>query len=145
MHLMLLSKAPARTLRVWVRRVSSISTRSAGRVLTRSTNVLAGTVVAPSSATLAPIQQVIPNSRLVADSRKRPSSVATKTLPSTGRVLRGEMARATMLRPLDRFSCRTESYMWGVSAKYTPRPERFVDKPATLEYTCGVAVLELQQ
>ncbi len=35
--------------------------------------------------------------------------------------------------------------MGGVSAKYTPRSTPFVDKPAAVEYTCDVAVQELQQ
>jgi hypothetical protein len=70
-----------------------------GIVLTRSVKVLDGTVVDPSSSIFAPIQQVIPNSRLVADRRNLPSSVATRILDRTGRVLRGETARDTMLRP----------------------------------------------
>ena len=97
-------------LSVW-RRTRSISTLSCGKVLTRSTRVLAGTVVAPSSSILAPIQQVMPSSRLVADSFSRPLSVASRMLPSTGRVLRAATARETTLRPLAKFSCRQDTFM----------------------------------
>jgi len=52
----------------------------------------------------AGIQQVMPNSKLVAESRKRPSSVAIKMFDKTGNVLREETARETVLRPRARFS-----------------------------------------
>jgi hypothetical protein len=52
----------------------------------------------------AGIQQVIPNSKLVADRRKRPSSVATKMFDKTGSVVRGETARETILNPRAKFS-----------------------------------------
>ena len=70
-------------------------TWSPGRVLIRSPKVRDGTVVEPSCSMRAGIQQVMPISRLVAESRRRPSSVAISTLASTGRVLRGETARET--------------------------------------------------
>jgi hypothetical protein len=73
--------------------------------------VLAGTVVDPSSRIFAPIQQVIPNSRFVAERLRRPSSVAINTFPKTGRVLRGETARETMLKPWARFSCNTDTFI----------------------------------
>ena len=116
MHLISVFELPQRTFRLWVRTLSDISTRSLGRVLIRSVKVRAGTVVEPSSSILAPIQQVMPSSRLVADRRRRPSSVATRTFESTGRVLRGETARETMLRLCARFSCRTETFMGGLSS-----------------------------
>jgi len=47
----------------------------------------------------AGIQHVIPSSKFVAESRKRPSSDAIKTLDNTGRVERGETARETIPRP----------------------------------------------
>jgi len=90
--------------------------------------VRAGTVVAPSSSTLAPIQQLIPTSRLVAESFSRPASVARSTLPSTGSVERGETARPTMLRPFARFSCRQETFISSALLndsdydEYTPTP-----------------------
>ena len=83
-----------------------------GMVLTRSVKVRAGTVVDPSSSIFAPIQQVMPNSRLVAESLKRPSSVATRMFDRTGRVLRGDTARDTILNPWARFSCRTVIFIF---------------------------------
>ena len=61
-----------------------------GSVLIRSEKIRAGIVTLPSSSISAPIQHVIPNSKLVADRRNRPSSVAIKILLSTGSVLRGD-------------------------------------------------------
>src|SRR3990172_2758876 len=111
MQLISVLDAPQRTLSFWVRTFRCISTRSLGKVDTRSVNVRAGTVVEPSSSTFAPIQQLIPTSRLVAESRRRPSSVATRTFASTGSVLRGLTARETMFRPCAKFSCKTETFM----------------------------------
>ena len=54
---------------VCVRTCSSMSMRSGGRLFTNSVSSRAGTVIAPSSSTLAPIQQVTPMSRLVAANR----------------------------------------------------------------------------
>ena len=79
---------------------------AAGSAPTRPPNVGAGTVVAPSSSTLAPIQQVMPISRLVAESFNRPWSVASRMLLSTGSVERVATARPTIDRPLARFSRR---------------------------------------
>jgi hypothetical protein len=76
--------------------------------------VRAGTVVEPSSSILAPIQQVMPSSRLVADKRNRPSSVAIRTFAKTGSVLRGDTARETILSPRARFSCSTDTFMIAV-------------------------------
>jgi hypothetical protein len=53
----------------------------------------------------------MPKSRLVAERRSRPSSVATSTFDSTGRVLRGETALETMLKPWASFSCSTETFI----------------------------------
>jgi hypothetical protein len=111
MHLMSLLNAPLRTLSVWVRTVRSMSTWSFGSVLTKSTKVRAGTVVDPSSLIFAPIQQVIPSSRLVAERRSWPFSAAKSTFPRTGSVLRGATARETMLRPRAKFSCRQETFI----------------------------------
>ena len=113
MHLRSVFEAPQRTFKVWVRTLSDISTCLSASVPTSSVKVRAGTVVEPSSWILAPIQQVMPSSRLVAERRKRPSSVATNTLASTGRVLRVDTARETMLRPWARFSCRTDTFIVG--------------------------------
>ena len=57
-----------------------------------------------SSSMRAGIQQVIPISRFVAESRKRPSSEAIKILASTGKVLRGETAFETVPKPRAKFS-----------------------------------------
>ena len=111
MHLISVLEAPQRTFRVWVAVARLRLTCSCGNVPTRSKKVRAGTVVEPSSSILAPIQQVMPSSRLVAERRKRPSSLATSTLESTGSVLRGETARETMLSPWDRLSCKTVTFM----------------------------------
>ncbi len=100
----LFSNRPHLRFSVCVRTTSSMSTRSAGSAPTRSTNVRAGTVVAPSSSTFAPIQQVMPISRLVAESFKRPWSVASRMLLSTGNVERVATARPTTDKPLARFS-----------------------------------------
>ena len=83
-----------------------MSIRSGGRLLTNSLNKRAGTVIAPSSSTLAPIQQLIPISRFVAARRNWLSFASNKILPNTGIVLREETARLTTDRPLARFSCR---------------------------------------
>ena len=99
MHLRSVLEVPQRTFKVCVRTFRLISTCLSVRVVTSSVKVRAGTVVEPSSWILAPIQQVMPSSRLVAERRSRPSSVATSTLASTGSVLRGETARETMLKP----------------------------------------------
>src|SRR5690606_15786854 len=102
---------PQRTFKVWVRSFKLNSIRSAGKVPTRSEIVLAGTVIAPSSSIFALIQQEIPNSRLVAERRIRPSSVAINTFASTARVLRGETARETVLKPCANSCCETDAFM----------------------------------
>src|SRR3990172_7421431 len=122
MHLMSLVNGPQTTCRLCVRTEKSMSTLSLGNVFTRSTNVRAGTVVAPGSSILAPIQHVIPNSRLVADRRSRPSSVAISTFPRTGKVLRGATALATLPRARDRFSWRQETFI-----VYEPLGDRLAD------------------
>jgi hypothetical protein len=65
----------------------------------------------PSSSTFAPIQQVITISKLVADKRKRFSSVANKILPKTGKVERVLTARPTMLNPFAKFSCKQDTFI----------------------------------
>ena len=84
---------------------------SGGSVPTRSKKVRAGRVVAPSRSIRAPIQQVTLNSRSVAASRRRPFSVATRIFPSTGKVVRGDVARETIFNPCLRFSCKTVIFM----------------------------------
>src|SRR6188768_3781556 len=54
----------------------------------------------------------MPISRLVAVSLRPASSVLSRTLARTGRVLRLETARLTTDRPRARFSCMTESLTW---------------------------------
>jgi hypothetical protein len=104
---------------------SSRSTRSdAGREPTRSVSSRAGTVVAPSTSILPGTQYVIPISRLVAVSLRPASSVRSRTLASTGRVLRLETARETTDRPRARFSCMTESFTGGGLQKVVSWRER---------------------
>src|SRR6478672_4538532 len=55
----------------------------------------------------------MPISRLVAVSLSPASSVLSRTLARTGRVLRFETARLTTDRPRARFSCMTESFTLG--------------------------------
>ena len=110
-HLISVFEGPQCTFNVWVDVFRFRLTCSAGRVPTRSEKVRAGTVVEPSSSILAPIQQVMPSSRLVADRRIRPSSLAIRTFESTGRVLRGETARETVLNPRARLSCKMVTFM----------------------------------
>ncbi len=111
MPLMLACTLPQETWSVSVVLLSDRSTRSEGRLLISSPKVRAGTVVAPLSCTVAPIQQVMTISRLVAESFRRPLSTASSTLPNTGSVDRGLTARPTMLNPLARLSCRQEIFM----------------------------------
>jgi len=75
-----------------------------GSELTKSVSRRAGIVMAPSSSTWAPIQQVSAISRFVADSFKRPPSVAMRTCPVIGSVVRVATARPTVLSPRARFS-----------------------------------------
>src|SRR5439155_17350506 len=84
-----------------------------GSELTRSVRRRAGTVVAPSVSTLPGTQWTSPISRFVVVSRRPPSSVLSRTLARTGRVLRLETARLTTARPRARFSCMTESFTSG--------------------------------
>src|SRR3990172_852096 len=140
MHLMSLVNGPQTTCRLCVRTENSMSTRSLGKVFTRSTNVRAGTVVAPGASILAPIQHVIPSSRLVADRRSRPSSVASSTFPRTGSVLLGATARATLPRARDRFSWRQETFM--VSE---PLGDRMAVKKYTTKDRSGQRVGRIRQ
>src|SRR3990170_2574306 len=128
MHLMSLRNEPHSMCRVCVRTTRAISTLSLGMVLTRSTSVAAGAVVEPSSSTLAPIQQVIPISRLVAERRRRPPSVASRILLSTGSVLRREAARLTTPRPRARFSCRQETFIAADSSERKARRGKYTRK-----------------
>ena len=89
-----------------VRTLSDISIGPGGSEFTKSLNSFAGTVIAPSSSTLAGTQQFTPISRLVAVSFSRPPSVFRRTLPRIGRVPRVETPRPTIARPRVRFSCR---------------------------------------
>ncbi len=105
------SKRAQRILSVWVASSSCISIRSGGKELTNSVNRRAGTVIAPVFSTLAPTQQLIPSSKLLADNFNCPLSVANKTFDSTGSVLRLATTRPTILKPLARFSCKQETFM----------------------------------
>jgi hypothetical protein len=85
--------------------------------LTRSDKVREGKVIDPSSTTFAPIQQVTTISKLVAESFKRPPSVAIRMFANTGKVERVLTARPTMLNPFAKFSCKHEIFMFCFSAK----------------------------
>jgi hypothetical protein len=114
MHFKSVFEVPDTMFKVCVRTLRDISTCWSESVPTNSVNERAGTVVEPSSSILAPIQQVIPNSRLVAERRSRPSSVATSTFDKTGKVLLGDTALDTIFSPWARVSCRTETFMFEV-------------------------------
>ncbi len=111
MPLMSKLDVPLRMLSDWVRVVRDRLTLSPGRVLIRSAKMRAGTVMLPSSSICAPIQQVIPSSRLVAEMRRRPSSVAIRMLLRTGRVLRGDTALDTTPSPWANCACDTVSFI----------------------------------
>ena len=85
------------------------SMRSDGKELTSSVRSLAGTVMDPSSSTMAPIQVVMAISRLVADSFSIDWSVAIRTFCVMGRVVRVATALPTVARPLLRFSCKHDT------------------------------------
>ena len=87
------------------------SMRSLGSELTKSINSRAGTVIAPSSSTMAPILVVMEISRLVADSRSIPPSVLSSTFCVTGKVAREATARPTTPKPRLRFSCKQEIFI----------------------------------
>jgi hypothetical protein len=84
---------------------------SLGSELINSVKSLAGTVIAPSFSTLAPIQQLMAISRFVADSLRRESSVAMRTLFVIGKVVLVATALPTILRPLIRFSWRHDNFI----------------------------------
>ncbi len=97
--------------RVLVRGDRLISILSLGRELINSVRSRAGTVIVPSSSTLAPIQQLIAISRLVATSLRRDWSVAKRMLLVMGRVVLVATALPTRLSPRFKFSCRHDSFM----------------------------------
>lgn len=86
-----------------------ISTLSMGKELINSVRSPAGTVIAPSSSTLAPIQQLIAISRLVVTNFKRDWSVTSMTLLVIGKVVLVATALPTMLNPRFRLSWRHDS------------------------------------
>src|SRR5207245_1323055 len=73
--LMFASYGPDLMCTVFVRTLSESSTLPAGRELTKSMKSFAGTVIAPSSSTFAGTQQLMPTSRFVAVSRRRPGNL----------------------------------------------------------------------
>ena len=79
-----------------------------GSVAMKSVSSREGIVIAPSSSTVAVIQLVIAISRFVAESLRRPSSVATQMCDVWGSVLRVATARATTFSPRWRVSCSVE-------------------------------------
>src|SRR5437773_2086469 len=71
----------------------------------------AGTVVLPSSSTVAGTVTLIVRSRLVAVTRSPSSTVSSRTLLSTGSVDRGDTARETSPRAEPRAAGETEAFM----------------------------------
>ena len=69
----------------------------------------AGTVMDPSSSTMAPIQVVIAISRFVADSLNIDWSMLSSTFWVTGSVALVATARPTVANPRLRFSCKHDS------------------------------------
>src|SRR3990172_9611307 len=102
--------------------ISASTPVSTGRASSPEAAKATWLIISPGSSILAPIQHVIPNSRLVADRRSRPSSVAISTFPRTGKVLRGATALATLPRARDRFSWRQETFI-----VYEPLGDRLAD------------------
>src|SRR6266571_394020 len=90
--------------------LSSILTGADGSELTNSCSRRAGTATRPSCSMSASIQQLMLNSRLVADSLSLGPSVASRTLLRIGIVLRVETARPTIAKPLLRLSCGQVSF-----------------------------------
>ena len=86
-------------------------TFSFGSELMKSERIRAGTVMAPSSSTFAPIQWTIATSRLVVASFSRPWSVDNNTLLVMGSVVRTATARLTTPKPLLIFSCKQVTFM----------------------------------
>ena len=93
------------TFRVLVSSTNAISTGVCGKLLTKSVSSFAGTVVVPSSSICASTQQLMPISKLVADSFRRPWSVVSKILDRIGSVLRLETAWLTANSPRLRSCC----------------------------------------
>ena len=91
----------------------SMSIRSLGKELTNSVSSLAGTVMIPSSSTIAPIQVVMAISRFVADSFSMDWSVLISTFWVMGKVDRLATARPTIPSPRLRFSCNQDNFIVG--------------------------------
>ena len=104
MPLILASKRAHFSLRVLERGERLMSTLSLGREPINSVSRRAGTVMAPSSSILAPIQQLMAISRLVATSLRRDRSAAKRTLLVMGSVVLAAAARPTMPSPRFSFS-----------------------------------------
>ena len=84
---------------------------------------------------------MIPISRLVAVSLSPASSVLSRTLARTGRVLRLETARLTTDRPRARFSCMTESFTSGsLHTRRRVGPRVAAGRPAVGSPRAGPAV-----
>ena len=84
---------------------------SLGSEPTNSVKTRAGMVMDPSFSILAPIQQLMAISRLVAASLSCDSSVDISTFWVIGRVVLDATALPMMPRPLLRFSCRHDSFI----------------------------------
>ena len=110
MPVMLASLRPATIFNCFARSVL-MSMRSLGNEVTKSVRRRAGTVIAPSSSTAAPSQQVTAISRFVAASFSRPSSLDIRTWEVWGSVLRVATARPTTASPLARFSWRQDNFI----------------------------------
>ena len=121
--LMFASYGPDFRCTVFVRTLRESSTLPGGSELTKSMKSFAGTVMAPSSSTFAGTQQLIPTSRLVAVSLRRPASVRRRTLPRIGRLPRVETPRPAIPNPWARFSCRQTTFTQ--PSPLVPRKDRY--------------------
>ena len=81
---------------------------------------VAGNTVVPSCSICASIQTWMPISRLVAETRNRPPSVATRIPERMGTVLRSSTAFLTTLSARARSSCLQVSFNAGVSSPSAP-------------------------
>ena len=69
----------------------------------KSEKILAGTAISPSSSTLAPSQKLIPISKLVEDSFKRPFSVFKTMFCKIGKAVFRETIFSTTPKPSFKF------------------------------------------
>ena len=91
-----------------------------GSKFTMRVSNMAGNTVVPSCWICASIQTWMPISRLVAETRSRPPSVATRIPERMGTVLRSSTAFLTTLSACAKSSCLQVSFNAGVSSLCAP-------------------------